>query len=262
MRIVCESMVEEAALDWFRGLGYYVKSGPDMSLGADSLRYRLRGSHADVVLTSAVRGALRPLNAELPDDALDDALRKLTWPDGATLEARNRSFHRIVVDGVNVEYRDADGAVRGAQARVIDFDEPDTNTWSAINQFMVSENGNTRRPDIVVFVNGLPLAVIELKNPADENATVWSAYHQLETHKEELPSLFACNAVLLVSDGTQARLGTLSAGREWFKPWTIGGQELAPAFYTELQVAIEGVFEKRRVDGQEWNYPAFGRPKR
>ena len=247
MPIVTESMVEDAALDWFRVLGYHVQGGPDMSPGPDSVYYALRASHADAVLTSAVRGSLRRLNSGLPDEALDDAVRRLTRPEGATLEARNRSFHRMVVDGVNVEYRDADGAVRGAQASVVDFDEPDANTWSAINQFTVSENGNTRRPDIVVFVNGLPLAVIELKNPADQNATVWSAFHQLQTYKAELPSLFACNAVLAVSDGIQARLGTLSAGREWFKPWrTIGGQELAPAFYTELQVAIEGVFEKRR----------------
>ena len=247
MPIVTESMVEDAALDWFRALRYSVLGGPDMSPGPDSLYYPLRASHADAVLTSDLRGSLRRLNSDLPEEALDDALRRLTRPEGTTPEARNRSFHRMVVDGVNVEYRDADGAVRGAQARVIDFDEPDANTWSAINQFTVSENGNTRRPDIVVFVNGLPLAVIELKNPADQNATVWSAFHQLQTYKAELPSLFACNAVLLVSDGLQARLGTLSAGREWFKPWrTIGGQELAPAFYTELQVAIEGVFEKRR----------------
>ena len=247
MPILCESTVEEAALDWFRALGYHVEGGPDMSPGADALHYPLRASHADVVLTSAVRGALRRLNPELPDEALDDALRQLTRPEGTTLEARNRAFHRMLVDGVAVEYRAADGRIRGAQARVIDFDEPGANTWSAINQFTVTENGNTRRPDIVVFVNGLPLAVIELKNPADENATVWSAFHQLQTYKAELPSLFACNAVLAVSDGMQARLGTLSAGREWFKPWrTIDGQELAPAFYTELQVAIEGVFEKRR----------------
>ena len=247
MPIVTESMVEDAALDWFRALGYHVQGGPDMSPGPDSLYYPLRESHAEAVLTSDVRGSLRRLNSDLPEEALDDALRRLTRPEGATLEARNRSFHRMVMDGVNVEYRDPEGAVRGAQARAIDFDEPDANTWSAINQFTVSENGNTRRPDIVVFVNGLPLAVIELKNPADENATIWSAFHQLQTYKAELPTLFACNAVLLVSDGLQARLGTLSAGREWFKPWrTIGGQELAPAFYTELQVAIEGVFEKRR----------------
>ena len=247
MPIVTESMVEDAALDWFRALGYHVQGGPDMSPGSDSLYYPLRASHEDAVLTSAVRGSLSRLNSDLPEEALDDALRRLTRPEGATLEARNRSFHRMMADGVNVEYRDPDGAVRGAQASVVDFDEPDANTWSAINQFTVSENGNTRRPDIVVFVNGLPLAVIELKNPADENATIWSAFHQLQTYKSELPALFACNAMLLVSDGLQARLGTLSAGREWFKPWrTIGGQELAPAFYTELQVAIEGVFEKRR----------------
>ena len=118
----------------------------------------------------------------------------------------------MLVDGVAVEYR-------GAHARAIDFDEPDANRWSAINQFTVTESGNTRRPDIVVFVNDLPLTVIELKNPADENATVWSAFHQLQTYKAELPSLFAGNAVLAVSDGMQARIGTLSAGREWFKPW-------------------------------------------
>ena len=240
-------MVEDAALDWFRALGYHVDSGPDMTPGPDALRYPLRESHEDVVLTSAVRGSLRRLNSDLPDEALDDALRKLTRPEGSTLEARNRAFHRMLVDGVAVEYRAANGRIRGAQARVIDFDEPDANTWSAINQFTVTENGNTRRPDIVVFVNGLPLAVIELKNPADENATVWSAFHQLQTYKAEMPSLFACNAVLAVSDGMQARLGTISAGREWFKPWrTIDGQDLAPAFCTELQVAIEGVFEKRR----------------
>ncbi len=247
MPVVTESMVEDATLDWFRGLGYHVQGGPDMSPGPDSLYYPLCASHADAVLTSAVRGSLRRLNSGLPEETLDDALRRLTRPEGATVEARDRSFHRMVVDGVNVECRDADGAVRGVQARVIDFDEPDANTWSAINQFTVSENGTTRRPDVVVFVNGLPLGVIELKNPADENATIWSAFHQLQTYKAELPALFAYNAVLLVSDGLQARLGTLSAGREWFKPWrTIGGQELAPAFYTELQVAIEGVFEKRR----------------
>ena len=243
MPVLSESMVEAAALDWFRALGYHVVGGPDQAPGP----HALRKSYADVMSASAVRGALRRLNSDLSEDALDDALRKLTQPAGTTLEARNRSFHRMLVDGVAVEYRAVGGAIRGAQVRVIDFDEPDANTWTAINQFTVTESGNTRRPDIVVFVNDLPLAVIELKNPADENATIWSAFQQLQTYKAELPSLFACNAVLAVSDGMQARVGTLSAGREWFKPWrTIDGQELAPAFYTELQVLVEGVFEKRR----------------
>ena len=244
MPVLTESVVEDAALDWFRALGYHVAGGPEnMAPGP----HGMRASHAEVVFESVVRGALRSLNPHLPDDALDAAFRKLTRPAGATLAARNRSFHRLLVDGVTVEYRTAGGAIRGAQARVIDYDDPDANAWSAVNQFTVIENGNTRRPDLVVFVNGLPLAVIELKNPADPAATVWSAFHQLQTYQAELPSLFACNAVLAVSDGMQARLGTISAGREWFKPWrTIDGQELAPVFYTELQVALEGAFEKRR----------------
>ncbi len=174
-------------------------------------------------------------------------MRRLTRPEGATIEARNRAFHRMAVEGVTVEYRDAEGAVRGAQVKVIDFDAPDANDWLAVNQFTVVENRHERRPDLVLFVNGLPLAVIELKNPADGNATILSAWRQLQTYRAELPSLFAFNAVLAVSDGMLARVGTLTAGWEWFKPWrTIGGEELAPAFYTELQVAIEGVFEKTR----------------
>ena len=207
----------------------------------------LRSSYGEVLFASTVRGALRQLNPDLPGEALDDAFRKLTRPQGATLATRNRAFHRMLVNGVTVEYRAGEGRIRGAQARVIDFDDPAANTWLAINQFTVTENENTRRPDLVLLVNGLPLAVIELKNPVDENATIHTAWRQLQTYKAELPSLFAFNAALLVSDGVQARLGTLTAGWEWFKPWrTIDGQELAPVFFPDLQVAIEGVFEKRR----------------
>ena len=243
MPVLSESVVEDAALDWFRALGYAVVGGPDMPPG----RQALRASHKEVLFRTSLRDALSRLNPELPEEALDAAMLKLTQPEGATLSARNRDVHRLLVDGMIVEYRDADGVIRRAQVRVIDFDQPDANTWLAVNQFTVTENGHTHRPDVVVFVNGMPLALIELKSRADENATVWSAYHRLQTYQEELPSLFVYNAVLAVSDGLRARLGTLSAGREWFKPWrTIGGQELAPVFYTELQVAIEGVFERRR----------------
>ena len=243
MAYLSESVVEQAALDWFRGLGYDVVGGPDMPPGPQSLRE----SYADAIFPSVVRGALDRLNPNLPTDALDDAFRKLTHPEGATLEARNRAFHRLAVDGVTVEYRDDGGAIRGAQVQVFDFEQPSNNDWLVVNQFRVEENDNKRRPDIVLFVNGLPLAVIELKSPADEDATVRSAWQQLQTYQAELPSLFAFNAVLAVSDGVEARLGTLTAGWEWFKPWrTISGEELAPVFLTELQVAIEGAFEKRR----------------
>ena len=243
MNAFTESVVEQAALDWFRALGYDVVGGPDMPPGP----HALRESYADTIFPSVVRGALARLNPNLPAEALDDAFRKLTHPEGATLEARNRAFHRLAVDGVTVEYRDDGGAIRGAQVQVLDFEQPSNNDWLAVNQFTVVEWNYERRPDIVLFVNGLPLAVIELKNPADEDATLRSAWRQLRTYQAELPSLFAFNAVLAVSDGVEARLGTLTAGWEWFKPWrTISGEELAPVFLTELQVAIEGAFEKRR----------------
>ncbi len=241
--ILTESVVEDAALDWFRKLGYDVIGGPEMPPGVGALR----ADYGEVVLKSVLRGVVGRLNPDLPDEALDDAVRRLTRPEGSTLDARNRAFHRMMVEGVTVEYRDADGGVRGAQVKAIDFDAPDANDWLAVNQFTVVENRRERRPDLVLFVNGLPLAVIELKNPADEGATILTAWRQLQTYRAELPALFAFNAVLAVSDGMQARVGTLTAGWEWFKPWrTIGGEQLAPAFYTELQVAIEGVFEKSR----------------
>jgi type I restriction enzyme R subunit len=153
----------------------------------------------------------------------------------------------MLVNGVTIEYRRADGSIAGDQARVIDFDDPANNDWIAVNQFTVSDGHHTRRPDVVLFVNGLALAVIELKNSADEDATVWSAHAQLVTYQSQIPSLFATNAVLVASDGVQARTGALGAGTEWFKPWrTISGREDAPASMPELRVVLEGVFERRR----------------
>ena len=243
MNAFTESVVEQAALDWFRALGYDVVGGPDMPPGP----HALRESYADTIFSSVLRGALARLNPNLPNEALDDAFRKLARPEGPTLEARNRAFHRLAVDGVTVEYRDAGGTIRGAPVRMFDFEEPSNNDWLVVNQFTVVESNHERRPDIVLFVNGLPLTVIELKNPADEDATLRSAWQQLRTYQAELPSLFTFNAVLAVSNGVEARLGTLTAGWEWFKPWrTISGEELAPVFLTQLQVAIEGAFEKRR----------------
>jgi type I restriction enzyme R subunit len=146
-----------------------------------------------------------------------------------------------------VEFRRADGSIGGAQARVIDFDRPESNDWLAVNQFSVADGQHLRRPDVVLFVNGLPLAVIELKNAADENATIWSAWNQLQTYQAQIPALFTTNAALIVSDGVEARIGALGAGREWFKPWrTISGESDAPASMSQLEVVLEGVFEKRR----------------
>ena len=233
-----ESEVEDAALDWLAGCGWCVAHGPDIAPDAPGAE---RADYGAVVLGGRLRGALQRLNPDLPAGALDDAYRKLTRPGGATVEVRNRAFHRMVVDGVTVEHRPGDGHIRGAQVRVVDFDTPSGNDWLAVNQVTVVENKHERRPDIVLFVNGLPLGLIELKNPANEDATVWTAWQQLQTYKAELPSLFAMNAALIVSDGLEARIGTLTAGREWFKPWrTISGERLADAAMPQLQVMLEG----------------------
>ena len=201
-----------------------------------------------MILAQRLRDALVRLNPTLPAEALEDAFRKLTRPEGADLIGRNRALHRLLVDGVTVEYRDAEGVIRGAQARVIDFDHPANNDWLAVNQFSVVENKHARRLDVVLFVNGLPLAVLELKNAANEDATIWTAFQQLQTYKAEIPSLFATNGVLVVSDGVEARVGTLTAGREWFKPWrTISGDTLADPHLPELQVVIKGLFTPQRL---------------
>jgi len=240
-----ESVVEDAALGWLGALGYQIKHGPEIAPGE---LFAERSDYAQVILENRLRQALSRLNLELPAEAIEDAYRKLIRPEGPTLEARNRAFHRMVVDGVTVEYRRQDGSIAGAQVRVIDFQIPDNNDWLAVNQYTVAENKHVRRPDIVVFINGMPLASIELKNPADENATIWTAFKQFQTYKAELPTIFSLNEILVVSDGVEARIGTMTAGREWFKPWrTISGTELADSRMTELQVMIEGVFEKRRL---------------
>jgi type I restriction enzyme R subunit len=241
-----ESVVEEAALAWLEGQGYAVVHGPEIAVGELSAE-RSDPNYRDVVLERRLRQALVRLNPDLNAETLEEAYRKLTRSDAPSLVERNRAAHLMLVNGVTVEYRRSDGSIAGAQARVLDFDTPDNNDWLAVNQFAVAESQHMRRPDVVLFVNGLPLAVIELKNPADENATIWSAYHQLQTYQAQIPSLFTTNAALIVSDGVQARIGSLGAGREWFKPWrTIMGREDAAAKLAELQVMLEGMFEKRR----------------
>ena len=241
-----ESVVEEATLAWLESLGWTVKHGPEIAWG-ELWAERTDPEYRDVVLERRLRDALARLNPGLPIEALEDAFRKLTRPEGATLAARNRAIHKMLVDGVTVEYRTAEGDIRGAQARVIDFDDIDNNDWLAVNQFTIAENKHTRRPDVVLFVNGLPLVLLELKNAADENATIETAYRQFQTYQQEIPTLFNYNTALVCSDGIQSRIGAIGAGWEWFKPWrTISGEALADPFMPELQVTINGVFDKRR----------------
>ena len=245
-----EDTVEQAALQWLDELGYEVRHGQEIAPDGPAAE---RNSYGQVVLSGRLRAALARLNPDLPPAALDDAFRRLTRLDRPTLVANNHALHRLLVDGVTVEYTTPDGHIAGAQARVLDYDDPDNNDWLAVNQFTVVENNKrssataNRRPDIVLFVNGLPLALLELKNAADEKADIWKAFKQLQTYKAEIPSLLAYNAALVISDGTYARLGTLTANSEWFLPWrTIEGDEVVDAGVPQLAVLIPGVFQKRR----------------
>ena len=240
-----ESVVEEAALSWLTRAGWSVVNGAHIAPAEAAAE---RDEFGQVVLTGRLRDALSRLNPTLPADALEEAFRKLTRLEGADLLTRNHALHRYLVDGITIEYRDKDGVVRGAQARVINFDDSRHNDWLAVNQFAVTEQKRHRRPDIVLFINGLPIAVIELKNAAAEKATIWSAWQQLQTYQNEIPCLMATNAALVVSDGVEARIGVLGAGREWFKPWrTVSGEQLADTRLSELQVMLEGAFAPQRL---------------
>jgi type I restriction enzyme R subunit len=243
MKSVTESTVEEAALEVFSALGYTVLHGPDIAPGE---LFEERKSYGDVVLVGRLRQALARINPKVPAEAIEEAIRKVLRTESASLEENNRRFHRFLTDGVPIEYR-GEGRVIHDYVRLVDFDDPGSNDWLAVNQFTVIEDKNNRRPDIVVFVNGLPLGVIELKNLADENATIKDAFNQLQTYKKDIPSLFSYNEGLVISDGLEARIGTLTSGREWFMPWrTVEGDDLAPKGSLELEVLIKGVFEKSR----------------
>jgi type I restriction enzyme R subunit len=244
MKPVNESVLEEAALEWFLALGYEEKFGPDIGPGE---KLAERASYCDVVLRDRLTGALRRLNPNVAPEALEEAARKVLYLDGASLIAQNRDFHRMLVNGVEVETPREGGGVRPDLVRLLDPDDMDNNDWVAVSQFTVEEGQHNRRPDIVIFVNGLPLAVFELKDATNEDATIWSAFHQLQTYKQQIPSLFVYNEALAISDGLEARLGSLTANKERFTPWrTVEGEELAPPSMLQLEVFVKGVFEKRR----------------
>ena len=249
-----ESIVEDAALEWFGELGYAVGHGPHLAPGEPAAE---RDSFGEVVLVGRLREAIRRLNPAIPEEAREEALRKVLRVGTPALVQTNRAFHRMLRDGVPVEYPRPDGSIAGDHVRLVDFGDVRANDWLAVNQFTVIEGASShgsagasqhnRRPDIVVFVNGLPLGLIELKNAADEDATIWSAYAQLQTYKAEIPTLLHYNAALVVSDGLQARMGSVTANQEWFKVWrTIDGEGDAPKTALELEVLVRGVFERQR----------------
>ena len=242
-----ESVVEEAALEWLGAKGWTILHGPEIAAGMPSAE-RDDPDFRDVVLERRLRQSLQRLNPALSSDAIEAALRKLTIVDGPSLLERNRTAWRMLVDGVGVEITRPDGSLGGYPVRVVDFHNPDNNDWVALSQLTVREGQHVRRPDILLFLNGLPIAGIELKNATDEKATIWTAYDQFQTYKHQIPSLYVHNALLCISDGMEARVGSITSPPERFLPWrTIEGEKPAPATIPQLRVVIEGLFDKQRL---------------
>ena len=256
MAYLSEADVEALVLTQFRRLGYTTSN--DVESGPDSQAPE-REAYADVILTKRLISAIERLNPTIPTEARNDALRKVQATEKPSLVEENRRLHKLLIEGVDVEFHSEDGTIRGDKARLIDFDNPASNDWLAISQFTVIGGANNRRPDVVLFVNGLPLGVIELKNPGGESATLIGAHHQLQTYKSQIPALFRANAVLVTSDGLTARIGSLTADLERFMPWrTTDGKVVTPKGQPELGVLIDGVFEKRRFLDLLRDFTVFG----
>ncbi len=235
-KIITESQVEEACLEMLEELGYEKLSGPDISEGgiAEERKY------SEVVLVRRLRNALARINKNMPRDAIDEAVKKIIGQEQNQI-ANNQHFHKFITDGVPVEYTTKDG-IKNDTVWLFDFGNIKNNEFLAVNQFTIIEERNNRRPDIILFVNGLPLVLIELKNPADEKATIWTGFDQFQTYKELIPSIFRFNELLIISDGTYARAGTLTSGKERFTPWkAIDGKKVTKP---QLEVLIKGMLNK------------------
>ena len=238
-----EADVERIAIDLFRELGYTHLFGGDIAPEAPASE---RDSYGEVHLPRRLADSLIALNPSIPRDALEDAARKVTRASASALLAQNHEIHKMLVNGVDVAYRRGDRVV-DYKAVLVDYEHPERNDWLIVNQFTIVENGNNRRPDLLVFLNGLPVAVFELKTPAEEKADIWKAFNQIQTYKDQIPVLFTFNCAAVISDGLEARIGSLTADKERFSVWkTIDGERLAPSTLTRMEVLIRGVFDQRR----------------
>jgi type I restriction enzyme R subunit len=243
--LILEDHVEQTTLEWLAGLGWSIAHGPDISPPDAKTPGTERASYREVILAGRLQAAITRLNPDIPPGARHDALRRVLSPNVPGLVNVNRQMHRWLVDGVPVEFQ-KDGETRGARVRLLDFGSVAANDWLAVNQFSLQGPKLTRRPDVVLFVNGLPLVVIELKNPSDEDADIWAAWNQLQAYQEDIPDLFQANALQIISDGIQARMGSLTSDRERFMAWrTIDGATTDPlGAMRELETMVQGLFQR------------------
>ena len=242
-----EQNFEETFMDELAVLQYSTDYAPNISEGGPNEERK----NDQVFFLGRLKNRLHSINPKIPGDAIEDAIRKIVRNDASELIANNRSFHRMLFNGVDVEFTGKDGRIRGEKVWIIDFDIPENNEFLALNQFTVKKDKRDglpdRRPDIVIFVNGLPLVVVELKNPTDEKATILSAYKQIQTYKNEIPSLFRFNEIIIISDGILAKAGTISSQYERFMPWKTVDFKPPEKNIPQYETLIQGMLNKRTL---------------
>ncbi|UTB31560.1 MAG: type I restriction endonuclease [Methanobacterium sp. ERen5] len=237
-----EDDVEQEALKFFKELGYEILHGPDISPDGPN---PMRELYSDVVIVEKLRDAIYKFNPNIPPTVKEETVKKVLRSDNPELLLNNIQFHEYLTDGITVEYRE-DNHIVYDKVWLLDFQNPENNIFTAINQFTIIENDNNRRPDVILFVNGLPLVVIELKNPGDDKAKLDKAYQQLQTYQSQIASLFHFNEILVLSDGMEARAGTLTSDFQRFMPWkTIHGEKDALHTMLEMEVLIRGMLNKK-----------------
>jgi type I restriction enzyme R subunit len=239
--MITEDQLEQLCIDWFKELGWDYECGYDIAPDSDNPK---RKDYKEVIVFERIVEALEKINPDIPKDILEETALRLTRSESPILEVNNRQFHRYINDGVPVEYK-SDGRTKGDFVKIFDFEKLDNNNFLIVNQFTITGNNGNRRPDIIVFINGFPISVLELKNPADENADIWKAFEQIETYKEELPDLFAFNVASIISDGVNARIGSITSGKERYGYWrTIKNEKDKPLFDFELETMTKGFFNR------------------
>jgi type I restriction enzyme R subunit len=240
-----ENHLEQAVLEWFQNLGYQTLYGPDISPGGS---FAERESFGDVILYGRLHSALKRNNQQYSDKVIDELVKKITRQQSLSIIHNNAVFQKLITDGIDVEVRQKDGSVKTEKAYIFDLIDIENNEFLAINQYTIIENGKERRPDVVVFINGIPLAVIELKNASNEDVGIEEGFNQLQTYKSDIPTIFNYNAFLITSDGINAKVGTVSSDFDRFMFWrTVDGNGEAPSSTSQLNVMMQGMMDKRRV---------------
>ena len=237
--MITEDQLEQLCIEWFQSIGFETACGYDIAPDGDTPE---RADYRQVILIDRLLRQLEVINPNIPETVREQAAQLISKPETPILIKNNKTFHKLLLEGVKVNYKEDDND-KTDYVQLIDFDNVNNNRFLVVNQVTIAGIKGNRRPDLVIFVNGLPLAVIELKNPADDNADIWSAFQQLQTYKDEIPDLFVFNEALVISDGLSARVGSLTANKERFMPWrTVSDEHDKPSLEYHLETLVKGFF--------------------